>query len=177
MDLSNYTEPKPHYKKRILWHFVNATLFRWMIGPPLRRLRNGVLRLFGAAIHPTAEVRSTCQIFAPWNLTVGAYSTIGPHTELYNKDTITIGAHCVVSQHARLYTASHDITQTSFGLVTAPIILEDKSWIAADAFVGMGVRIGEGAVIGARAAVFKEVPAWTVVGGNPAKVIKKRMLI
>ena len=53
-------------------------------------------------------------------------------------------------------------------------MIENRAWVAADAFVCMGITIGEGAVVGARAAVFKNVEPWTVVGGNPAKVIKKR---
>ena len=51
-----------------------------------------------------------------------------------------------------------------------------KVWVAAEAFIGMGVIIGEGAVVGARACVFKNVEPWTVVGGNPAKFIKKRII-
>jgi putative colanic acid biosynthesis acetyltransferase WcaF len=47
-------------------------------------------------------------------------------------------------------------------------------WVASDAFIGMGVTLGQGAVVGARAAVFKNVEPWTVVGGNPARLIKKR---
>ena len=61
-------------------------------------------------------------------------------------------------------------------LITAPIILKTKSWIGARSFIGMGVEIGEGAVVGATASVYKSVEPWTVVGGNPAKVIKKRKL-
>jgi putative colanic acid biosynthesis acetyltransferase WcaF len=57
-----------------------------------------------------------------------------------------------------------------------PIVVADKAWVAADAFIGMGVTIGEGAVVGARAAVFKDVEPWTVVGGNPAQFIKKRVI-
>lgn len=58
----------------------------------------------------------------------------------------------------------------------APIVIEDQVWIAADAFIGPGIRIGQGAVVGARASVFKNVAPWTVVGGNPAKRIKRREL-
>lgn len=58
-------------------------------------------------------------------------------------------------------------------LITAPIVIEDQAWVAAGTFIGMGVTIGQGAVVGARAAVFKSVEPWTVVGGNPAKFIKK----
>jgi putative colanic acid biosynthesis acetyltransferase WcaF len=59
-------------------------------------------------------------------------------------------------------------------LITAPITVENYAWVAADAFIGMGVTIGEGAVVGARAAVFKNIDPWSVIGGNPAKFIKKR---
>jgi putative colanic acid biosynthesis acetyltransferase WcaF len=62
-------------------------------------------------------------------------------------------------------------------LVTAPIRVGEGAWVAACAFVGPGVTIGEGAVVGARAVVTKNVEAWTVVIGNPAKFIKKRMMV
>jgi putative colanic acid biosynthesis acetyltransferase WcaF len=59
-------------------------------------------------------------------------------------------------------------------LITAPIIIEAGAWVAADVFIGPGVRIGEGAVVGARSTVFRNVGDWLVVAGNPAKVIGKR---
>ena len=61
-------------------------------------------------------------------------------------------------------------------LLQSPITLKDNSWVAAEAFVGPGVTIGEGAVVGARAAVFRNVEPWNVVGGNPAKFIKRRVI-
>ena len=82
----------------------------------------------------------------------------------------------VVSQGAYLCAASHDITNPLNPLITAPIHIGSFAWIAAEAFVNMGITIGEGAVVGARAAVFKDVDPWTVVGGNPAKFIKKRII-
>ena len=56
------------------------------------------------------------------------------------------------------------------------IVIGDDAWIAAGAFIGPGVTIGAGAVVGARAVVMKDVPPWTVVAGNPAKFISKRVL-
>jgi acetyltransferase-like isoleucine patch superfamily enzyme len=53
------------------------------------------------------------------------------------------------------------------------IIIEDKVWIGFNVIVLKGVRIGEGAVVGAGSVVTKDVPPYTVVGGNPAKIIKK----
>lgn len=176
-DNPHYTEVKPHYLKRILWIVVNHTLFRCIIGYQTRYLRNLLLRMFGAKIPLFSMVYPSSTIFAPWNLEVGRHSCIGPGTKIYNKDKITIGNFCVVSQGAYLCTASHDITNPYNPLITAPIVVGDQAWVAADAFVGMGVTIGEGAVVGARAAVFKDVEPWTVVGGNPAKVIKRRVIV
>jgi putative colanic acid biosynthesis acetyltransferase WcaF len=56
----------------------------------------------------------------------------------------------------------------------APVVIEDQAWVATDAFIGPGVTVGQGAVVGARASVFKAVDPWTVVGGNPARFIKTR---
>lgn len=61
-------------------------------------------------------------------------------------------------------------------MIKSPIVIADQVWVCADAFIGPGVTIGEGAVVGARACVFKDVEPWSVVGGNPARFIKKRIL-
>ena len=175
MNLSDYREAKPHFAKRVVWMIVNKSLFRLFAGRYLRCIRHGLLRMFGARIDKDALIYSSCTVYAPWNLVVGR-ACIGPRTELYCKDKIIIGNDCVVSQGSYLCTASHDISSKMLPLVTKPIVIEDDAWIAADAFVGMGVTIGKGAVVGACAAVFKDVDSWTVVGGNPARAIKKRVL-
>ncbi|WP_456439405.1 acyltransferase [Psychroserpens sp.] len=56
---------------------------------------------------------------------------------------------------------------------SAPIIIKDKSWIGFETVVLKGVTIGEGAIIGSKSVVTKDVPDWTVVAGNPAKVIRE----
>jgi len=177
MDLSNYKEPKPHHLKRVIWYFINATLFKLLIGTSLRVPRNVLLRIFGAKIPLKSLVYPSCKIWAPWNLEIGKSSCIGPNTELYNKDKIIIGDNTVISQRSYICTASHNISYNLLPLITKQIIIEDQVWVAADAFIGPGVTVGQGAVVGARAAVFKNVEPWTVVGGNPAKFIKKRIII
>lgn len=175
MDLSDYKENKPRRLKRIVWAVINKTLFRCCIsrvGWPLRKL---MLEAFGARIDNKAYIYGSCTVFAPWLLVVGR-ACIGPNTELYNKAPISIGDDSVISQGSFLCAASHDISSTMLPLKTAPICIGNNVWIASDAFVGMGVTIGDGAVVGARAAVFKDVEPWTVVGGNPAKFMKKRII-
>lgn len=176
MNLSEYKEAKPHFFKRVCWTLINATIFRWLPGTPLRYVRNILLRMFGAKIPLDSLIYSSCKIWGPWNLQIGKYSCVGPNTELYNRAPIVIKDNVVVSQGSYLCTASHDIEDPKHSVVMKPIVLEDRSWVAADAFIGMGVTIGEGAVVGARGCVFKDVEPWTVVGGNPAKFIKRRNL-
>ena len=176
INLSKYHEDKPHRKKQLLWRIVNATVFRLLPGTPLRYFRNLILRAFGAQLPLDVSVFSTAKIFAPWNLKMGKNSCIGPHAKIYNKAHVTLGDNAVISQGAFLCTAGHDITDPKNSLITSPIVIGDYAWVAADAFVNMGVTIGEGAVVGARAAVFKDVQPWTVVGGNPANFIKQRSL-
>lgn len=105
-----------------------------------------------------------------------ANSCLGPDVECYNVDLIHLKANATVSQGAYLCTASHDITNHLHPLITAPIIIEDQAWVAARAYIGMGVTVGQGAVVGATASVYKDVDPWTVVGGNPAKFIKQRVV-
>jgi acetyltransferase-like isoleucine patch superfamily enzyme len=76
----------------------------------------------------------------------------------------------------KLITGSHEISSGHFDLITRPITVEDNVWIATGAMILPGVTIGEGAVVAAGAVVTKDVEPWTVVGGNPARFIKKREL-
>lgn len=112
----------------------------------------------------------------PWNLELEAHSCIASGVDCYNPAKIIIGKYSTISQRTYLCTASHNISSSKHEQTEKPIIIESKAWVAAEAFVGPGVTIGEGAVVGARAAVFKDVAPWTVVGGNPAKYIKDRVI-
>jgi putative colanic acid biosynthesis acetyltransferase WcaF len=110
----------------------------------------------------------------PWKVEIGDFSWIGDHVEIYSLDKITIGCHSVVSQRSYLCTGSHDINDTTFAYVTAPITIGDEVWIATDVFVAPGVTIGRGAVVGARSTVLNDVPAETVAFGEPAHPMRKR---
>ena len=61
-------------------------------------------------------------------------------------------------------------------LVIRPITIGKSAWVCAEAFIGPGVTVGEGAVVGARSCVVSDVAPWNVVGGNPAKFLKVRTL-
>lgn len=176
IDLSRYHNAlsRKNQVVRMLWTVVWGVFARPLprsVGSGWKRF---LLRLFGARIDATAIVYSSAKVYYPANLTMGAYACLASDVDCYNVAPVTIGDNTTVSQGAYLCTASHDITNPLNPLVTKPIVIEDQAWVAAGAFVGMGVTVGQGAVVGARAAVFKDVEPWTVVGGNPAKFIKRR---
>lgn len=162
---------------RVLWGICYIIFFRPFKLRFFRKWRTLLLRLFGAKASWNCNVNASAKIWAPWNLEIGDYSSIGPKTDCYNQGYITIKKNATISQKSYLCASSHDYTSKFHSLYLAPIVIEERTWIAASAFIGPGVTIGEGAVVGARAAVFKDVSAWTVVGGNPAKFIKNRIII
>ncbi|WP_452232351.1 putative colanic acid biosynthesis acetyltransferase [Lacinutrix sp. MEBiC02595] len=178
VDLSQYKNSlsRKNQIARLLWTMVWFVFAR----PLPRSIGNTwklfLLRLFGAKVHAKAVVYSSVKIYAPWNLEMHAYACLAPEVDCYNVAKITIGAHTTVSQKTYLCAASHDISKSNNPLIVAPIILKDQSWVGAAAFIGMGVTIGQGAVVGATASVYKDVEPWAIVGGNPAKFIKKRNL-
>lgn len=175
MNLTNFRSELSFWNRagRALWGMVWLLLFR-----PTPRLLHGwrvmLLRAFGAKIGRGVRVYPSARIYAPWNLRMGEFSILGDFVNCYCVGLVDIGSHVVVSQYSFLCTATHDYEKAEFPLVVAPIRIGAKSWIAVDVYVGPGVNIGEGVVVGARSSVFKDVEPWLVVGGTPAKVLKNR---
>lgn len=178
VDLSKYknTLSRKHQIIRLIWNVVWFLLARPIPRSLLSGWKRFLLRLFGAQVDKTAIIYSSAKIYYPKHLVMKQYSCISSNVNCYNVDYVQIGDNSTISQGAYLCTASHDIYNSTNPLITSPIIIEDQAWIATDAFIGMGVTIGQGAVVGARAAVFRNVKPWTIVGGNPAKEINKRVL-
>lgn len=176
VDLSRYRNEHSRASQaaRLLWSVTWLLFFR--TSPRLLRgWRRWLLRAFGARVGRGVYVCPSVRVWAPWNLEVGDHSWIGDEVDCYCVGAIRIGANAVVSQYTFLCTASHDIADPTFSLITAPIRVGDCAWVAADAFVGPGVTVGEGAVVGARSSVFRDVEPWTVVAGNPARRIRNRV--
>lgn len=160
---------------RALWGVAWLLLARWT-PPPCHRWRRLVLRAFGARVARSARVHASARIWHPGNLELGADTLIGPRVRLYNQGRITIGARATVSQDAHLCASTHDLADPHFQLRLRPIFIGDRCWIAADAFVGPGVTMGKGAVLGARGALFADAEPMGVYRGNPAVPVKQRAL-
>jgi putative colanic acid biosynthesis acetyltransferase WcaF len=167
--------PTSNKIKRKLWKIFCAIFFRPFSGILFIKYRNLVLKIFGAKIGKGSIVYASAIIPAPWNLSIGENSCLGPKVELHIDKTI-IGSKVTISQKAYLCSGSHDVNYINTPFISEAIIIKDFAWVASESFIMKGITIGEGAVVGARAAVFKNVEPWTIVGGNPAIFIKKRII-
>ena len=160
--------------KRVLWGLVKP-LFR--LSPRIFfGCRNAVLRMFGARIGKHVHIYQSARIYFPWNLQVDDWSAIGEHALVYNLGMVRIGRHVTISQGAHLCAGTHDYREPALPLLKPPITIHDQAWICADAFIGPGVTVGEGAVVGARTVAMRDVEPWSIVVGNPAKKVKQRVI-
>lgn len=159
---------------RMLWGIVYCLLF-WPSPRCCHVWRILLLRLFGAKVHWSAHIYPKALIWAPWNLICEPHSCIGERSIIYNQARIHLKSRAIISQYSHICTGTHDYTQPDFPLLTYPIVLEENVWVAAGAFVGPGVVLHTGCVIGACSVVIRSMPAWTVCAGNPCKPIKPRI--
>lgn len=158
---------------RAAWSFIYYLLFRY--SPiPLFAYRRFVLKCFGAKVGESVNIYPSAKIWWPGNLSIANDSSIGPNVNVYNQGHIKIGQGSIISQGAHLCASTHDHNCQLHPLKLAPITIGDNVWVCADAFVGPYANVGNGCVIGARAALFSSTQPWSIYQGNPAKKIKER---
>lgn len=162
--------------RRLLWGIAWGLMAQWHPCFLFGKFRIFLLSLFGMKNDGEDAFYPTVKVWAPWNLEIGKHVAVDDSVNLYSVDKIKIGTKVAISREAFICTASHDITKPNRPLITAPITIGDGVWIGARAIILPGVTIGEGAIIAAGAIVTKDVEPFTIVGGNPAKFIKKRVL-
>lgn len=158
---------------RLVWALIEQTLFRFSF-PTWYGYRAALLRLMGARIGPQSQIRRTVHFECPWNFTCGDHCAIGDRAIIYALGPISLGNSVSISQYSHLCAGTHDFHQKTLPLLRPPIVLKDNAWLGAEAFVGPGVTMHEGALLGARASAFKDLDAWTMYAGNPARRLKER---
>ena len=158
---------------RAVWMTV-WLIFARFTPPPLHGWRRLILRAFGAQVGRGARVHGSVSVWLPANLTLGDNVLIGPRVRLYNQGRISIGAKSVISQRAHLCASTHLVDDPAFQLVLRPIAVGERCWIAAEAFVGPGVTMSDGAVLAARGALFDDAQADGIYRGNPASLMRTR---
>ena len=155
--------------KFILVAWLNCTYT--FIPNPLRRF---YLRAFGIKIGNNSCIHRWCKFFHIGKISIGQNSVVNFGCYLDNRRGITIGNNVGIAHNVKIYTLGHNIDSPEFGTKGAPVVVGDNAFVFSNALIMPGVTIHEGAVVLAGSVVTKDVPAWNVVGGNPARIIKKR---
>lgn len=193
MQLAQKIKASPRLKQLVLWLLIPKNQARprlWvkLFVNPLkhkkgrkaiirRRSRLDVLPFqdFALGAHSTIEDFSTINNgLGP--VRIGHHSLIGLSNVIIGP--VTIGNHVILAQHIVVSGLNHGYEDIHTPIsrqkcAVKPIVIEDECWIGANSVITAGVSIGRHAVVAAGSVVTKDVPAYSVVAGNPARVIKQ----
>lgn len=161
--------------KQFIWYFTNVLFF---INPlnPGSGIKRVLLRTFGARIGKGVVLKPSINIKYPWKLSIGDFSWIGEKVWIDNLGQVDIGRNVCISQGAILLTGNHDYRKQGFDLMIGRIVLEDGVWIGAQAMVCPGVVCASHAVLAARSVATQNLSAYQIYQGNPASVVKERVI-
>jgi maltose O-acetyltransferase len=113
-----------------------------------------------------------CQITGNHKLLhVGDFSFVGRAT-IQLLASVIVGNNVIINDGVRILTGTHDVNDEHFQLRTKSVRISDYAWICTGALILPGVTIGEGGVVAAGAVVTRDVPAYNIVAGNPAKTVR-----
>lgn len=143
---------------------------------PSHYVRRFFYRLAGMKIGAGSTLHMGARFYNPSNISIGKDTIIGEGTVLDGRAPLHIGDHVDFATEVMIYNAQHDITSPTFSAEMAPVVIKDYVFIGPRAIILPGVTIEKGAVVAAGAVVTKDVEAFAVVGGVPAKVIGERSL-
>ncbi|MCR9016241.1 acyltransferase [Aquiflexum gelatinilyticum] len=112
-------------------------------------------------------------------LKVGNNSSIGPYAYIGCSGYIEIGDNVMMSPRVSIYSENHNFSETTLpmieqGVTRSFVKIEDDCWLAANSVILAGVTVGKGSVVAAGSIVTKDVPPYSIVAGNPARIIKSR---
>ena len=142
------------------------------------------------SIGDDSMIRGSLYVTANGNIKIGDHFYMGPNSFIGSENSIEIGRCVIISNDVRIYDnnnhptspkAREYMSMNGFSnenwewchAASAPVIIEDNVWIGQYCTILKGVRIGKGSIVATRAVVTKDVPPYSMVAGNPAKVVKK----
>lgn len=176
-DISSYDNswyrPGGNPLKRLIWYYVNVVFFKSAMIPS-SALKISLLRLFGARVGKSVNIKPSVNIKYPWRLTIGDFSWIGENAWIDNLDDVVIGSNCCISQGAMLLCGNHNYRKSTFDLITGKITLEDGAWIGAHSVVCPGIVCGSHSVLAVNSVATKNLEPWSIYQGNPAVKVKNR---
>jgi maltose O-acetyltransferase len=132
-----------------------------------------MLNKCGSNVNLESRANITCALEIGDNSGVGIASRIYGHVCI--GDNVLMGPEVIILTSGHEYANRNMLIRDQGRLPEKPVIIGNDVWIGARAIILPGVKVADGAVIGAGAVVTKDVPAYTVVGGVPARIIKQRV--
>lgn len=156
--------------KRVLWSFIWSLFVRPFPRNIASKWEIFLLRLFGAKIGAGCVVYSSAFIWLPEHLIMEDGAQIADHVRIQNSQPLYIKKRAVVSQYCYICDGNHYIEDLNKAY-TKSITLEEDCWVGAECYIGCGVTIGRGCMIGARSVVMKNIPEYSIVSGNPCKIV------
>lgn len=122
--------------------------------------------------------RNTLIVAKNGHITIRPHCFIGEGCVIVADEEVTIGTHCLIGEYVSIRDQNHRTEYSSLpfssqGIESRSIKIGDNVWIGAKSTIVAGVTIGPNSVVAANAVVTKDVPSWTVVGGVPARVLRK----
>ena len=164
------TEVRQHLFLRVLWSLV----WTFMIRPFPRNMASKweifLLRLFGAKIGKGCVIYSSASIWFPKNLILEDNVLIADHVIIQNSKPLFLKKGATISQYSYICDGNHYVENLDEGFARS-ITLGEYCWVGAQSYVGCGVSIGRGCMVGARTVVRSKVPEYSIVIGNPCKVV------
>lgn len=151
----------------ILWILFGLPIFSCRM--PGSRWRSALLRLFGGSVGVDVVWKSRVIIKFPWRLSVGSYSWIGEAVWIDNLAFVEIGEHVCISQGAYLCTGSHDLSKSTFDLITKPIRVESGVWVCARSIICPGAVLMTGSVLSVGSVARGRLEKGKIYRGNFAK--------
>ncbi|WP_284641764.1 acyltransferase [Paenibacillus silviterrae] len=131
-------------------------------------------KLFNLTVSSSAAVHMGLKLMIRGGVRIGEHSVVNRDCLLDGRGKLVIGRNVSISPEVMVLTAEHEVNAHDFAGVEQPVVIEDYVWIGSRAVILPGVTLGEGAVVAAGAVVTKDVPAYSIVGGVPAKQLGTR---
>lgn len=137
-------------------------------------IKNLYLYIFGIRIGKKSSIHRNCKFFHIGKFQIGNNSVINFGCYLDNRRGISIGNNVGIAHNTKIYTLGHNIDSPQFETKGGSVTIEDNVFIFSNSLIMPNITIHEGAIVLSGSVVTKDVPPYTVVGGNPAKIIRKR---
>ena len=165
------------------WYLESITGFLWWgVGIiPSHCIRNFFYRLFGMKIGKGSTIHMMARVYDPRHIYIGNDTIIGERTTLDGRKQLwnstgglAIGNHVDIASEVMIWTSQHDINDPKFKPIEKKVVIDDYVFIGPRSIILPGVKVKTGAIVAAGSIVTKDVEAFSIVAGTPAKKIGDR---